>query len=458
METNTLISIGISLLKDIKSLGYKAYIVGGTPRDIMLGEELNDIDIATNCPIEILEESFHTHNIGQSKNFGILSILYKGKSFEVAQFRADGKYFDGRRPDSIEMVNNFKDDVARRDFTINSLAMDSEGEIIDYFSGKDDIVNKIVRTVGDPYERFQEDYLRMLRAARFASADQFIIEKKTRQAIRKLFRLINRIAPERIREELIKSANKSGPQFAKYILILDDLKLLNQILPEVAATKYFRQDLIHHPEGPTVFDHIIACLKVMTDEPYQSKLSALFHDVGKCISFQDDVYGWKTTYYRHEMASEILTEDICDSLKFSTSDKEAMLFAAKNHMKIHKVLKMKPSKVARLTNHIHINTLLDVARADVFSRGEKFMYRDEFNKITKKMYDIKDKWEKHVSNHILKLVDGKHIMEVTGLKPSRSVGIIKKEVENKIIDEQLDPNDIELIDKIILEELKKLTL
>jgi len=450
-----LINSGRSFLRKIESLGYEAYIVGGAIRDLIMGKDPYDVDIATNCPIEVLEKNFHTFNIGKSKKFGLITVLYQKESFEVAQFRSDGKYSDGRRPDSVKVVNSFKEDVSRRDFTINSLAMNSKGYITDYFNGRSHIHRGIVETVGNPFDRFKEDHLRMMRAARFASIDGFKIERTTRRAIRRLFRLINRIKPERVRGELIKAASNPGPQFAKYILILDDLKLLYQILPEVHAMKYFRHDLQHHPEGPTVFSHSIECLRTMDDEDYQSKLAALFHDTGKCISFQEDKYGWKMTYYRHERYSESLIEGICNRLKFSSFDKDAMMFAAKNHMKFHAVLGMKPSKIARLVSHVHFDTLLDVAKADEFSRGETFMYRGEFDKIIDRMYKIRDRWNGRIINNSLNLVSGHRIMELLDLKPSRTVGDIKKIVEDRIMDERLDPDDSELMDKIILDEAKK---
>jgi tRNA nucleotidyltransferase/poly(A) polymerase len=457
MSTSHSVDTGLSLLIKIEALGdFKAYIVGGAPRDLIMGKTPSDIDIATNCPMEILEKNFRTFDIGKSKKHGILAVLYQGHSFDVAQFRADGEYSDGRRPDTIKIVQNFWEDAARRDFTINSLAMDTKGGTLDYFKGIRDIRQGIVRTVGNPIDRFKEDHLRMMRAARFASMDGFKLDKMTRRAIRKLFRLINKVTPERIHGELVKAASKPGPQFAKFILMLDDLKLLYQILPEVHAMKYFRHDLQHHPEGPTVFDHSIECLRVMGDEPYQSKLAALFHDIGKCISFQEDKYGWKMTYHRHEKYSEPLVEGICNRLKFSSLDREAMMFAAKNHMKFHHILEMKPSKIARLVSHTHFGTLLDVAKADEFSRGEKFMYQGKFDKVIKKVLEIRDRWESRVINSYLNLVDGNRIMELIGLKPGPNVGIIKRAVEDRIMDEQLDPADEKLVDKIILDEFGKI--
>jgi len=450
----TAMDIGLSLLREIEALGdFEAYIVGGTPRDMIIGQESDDIDIATNCSMEIIEKNFRAFDIGRSKKHGVLAVLYKGMSFDVAQFRSDGDYSDGRRPDDIKIVDNFKEDASRRDFTINSLGMDSLGRMLDYHGGVPDVMDKIVRTVGWPDERFQEDHLRMMRAARFAAMGGFKIEKMTRRSIRKLFRLINKVTPERIHMELVKAAKKPGPQFARFILSLNDLKLLDQILPEVGAMKYFRHDLHHHPEGPTVFDHTVACLEVMNDEPYQSKLGALFHDIGKCVSFQEDKYGWKMTYHRHERYSEPLTRDICNRLRFSDYDKEAMMFAVKNHMKFHEILKMKPSKIARLVNSPYFDTLADVCRADEFSRGEKFAYHGQFERVIEKVHEIRDRWEARVINHSIKLVDGHRIIELTGLE-GRAIGLVKRAVEDRIMDERLDPDDSELIKGIILDEAK----
>jgi len=450
----SLLEHGISLLKKIESLGdYKAYIVGGTPRDILIGKESADIDIATNCPIAVLERYLRTYDIGKSKDFGILSVVYEGDSFEVAQFRSDGEYSDGRRPNSVEVIQGFLADSARRDFTINAMGMTNEGEILDYHKGKADVEDKIIRTVGNPLERFTEDHLRMIRAARFASTEGFAIEKVTRRAIRRLFKLINITTPERIRGELVKAAKKSGVEFANFILILDDLKLLNQILPEVSATKYFLHDMTHHPEGPTVFNHLIACLKTMSREaPPISKIAALLHDIGKPVSFQEDKYGWKMSYHRHERKSAQLAEEICRRLKFSSFETEAIVFAVKNHMKFHGLLEMKPSKISRLADSQHFNTLVDVAKADEFSRGETFMYRGEFDKVLERVEEIKERWKSRIVNHSTKLVDGNRIMKIIGLDPGRIVGDIKRAVEDRIMDEQLDPDDSELIDKIILEE------
>lgn len=432
------------------SLIYNAYIVGGAVRDLHLNRPVKDVDIATNCPMEVLLKNFNTFEIGKSKSFGILGIFFEGETFEVAQFRVDGAYKNGRRPESVEMISDAKDDMRRRDFTVNALAMNSYGQIFDVVDGLQDIEDKIIRAVGNPEERFQEDHVRMMRAARFGSIEGFKIEKETRKYIRRLSSLIHKVTPERISLELIAAANNDGPQFARFILLLDDLKLLSKILPEVHTLKYFRHDLEHHPEGPTVFDHIIKCLEIMGDRGCISKLAALFHDVGKAISFQEK-HGWKLSFHGHAKAGANLTRQILARLKFGRGRTEAIVYAVENHMKFHKLLEMKPAKIARMVTHQYFPILVDVAWADEFSRGETFMYHGNFDSRLKKAIEMKTQWEKKLTPTSTKIVDGERVMELLNLGEGREVGEIKRKVEDKIINESLDADDEVLIDRLIVE-------
>jgi len=227
VRDNKELTAAVGVLDKINKSGYKAYIVGGTVRDIILGNlKPHDIDIATNAPMDELGRMFKTFDIGKSRDFGIVVVRYGSFSFEVAQFRQDGKYKDGRRPEAVTISGSFEQDAARRDFTINAMGINASGEIIDYFDGRKDIQNKVLKTVGDPRERFGEDYLRMLRAPRFASKLGLEIEKGTEKAIQKLSTNIKELAPERIYDELVKAASQSGDKFADYIVQLDKLKLL----------------------------------------------------------------------------------------------------------------------------------------------------------------------------------------------------------------------------------------
>lgn len=441
------------LMKKIESFGYKAYIAGGAVRDLLLGEEPKDIDIATNCPVELLEREFSTHDIGKSKDFGTLTIRslnLPGVWYDVSQFRLDGKYSDGRHPDKISLTSSFEEDVKRRDFTVNALGLSSDLELIDHVGGLKDLEQRIIRAVGDPIERFQEDKLRMMRAARFAAKGGFSLDKATKRAAKRLAGLITSVTPDRIRMELVKAGRMSGMEFARFILFLDKMRLLHRILPEVDAMKYFRHDFVWHPEGVTVFDHTIKCLETMTDELPISKIAALLHDIGKCVRFQEK-RGWKLSYHTHENASAEMIKEIAERLHFSLFNTEALVYSAKNHMKFQDLVEMKPSKIARMVSSEHFSVLLDVARADEFSRGEVFATRDEFESRIRKAIDIKDKWQQRLTDSKARLVDGKFIMEVTGLNPSPMVGKIKKAVEDAIIDSNIDPTDLEKVKGLIVE-------
>jgi len=438
----------LAVLDKIIDAGHEAYIVGGAVRDLLINKKIGDIDITTNCPMPILDQLFNTYEIGQSKKFGIVVVIEQGNSYEIAQFRQDLEYKDGRKPSSVKIVNSLKEDVIRRDFTINALALTKRGRLIDYVDGISDLRAGVIKAVGNPYDRFSDDKLRMLRAARFAAALNFTIEKNTRKAIRRLFRSINDVSKDRIRLELVKAAKGSGAQFAKFILLLDDLKLLAQILPEVSTLKYYTHSLIHHPEGRTVFKHVIKCLEI-SDADYLSKLSILFHDVGKSVTLQE-IEG-RMKYYNHARAGADLTKEICKRLKFSLHATETMVFAVANHMKWNHILEMKPSKIARLVSSPYFNVLVEVARADEFSRGETFKHRGKFKEELAKAKGIKERWEARIINNRLKLVDGNKIMKLTGLKPGPELGQLKNRIEELIIDNNLNPNDEDIINTLIKE-------
>jgi len=445
IKSNKELAAGVKILKSINKKGYKAYIVGGSVRDIVLGDlKPHDIDIATNAPVEVLEKMWKTFDIGKSKDFGIVVVKQDGFNFEVAQFRSDGKYSDGRRPDMVTISGSFEEDAKRRDFTINAMGLNAEGEIIDFFDGKKDIKNKVLRTVGDPRERFSEDYLRMMRAARFASKLDMDIDPKTKKAIKKLSPNILNLSPERIRDEILKAASQSGDVFARYIEMLADLKILRLILPEVLNMKYFKHNLQHHPEGG-VFQHTMAALRSANVSDPIKNLAILLHDVGKGITLSHEQGLPK--YFGHAKASMDLVDEIAKRLKMSKKEREALIFAVGNHMKFHNILGMKPSKIAKLVSDDNWDVLVAVGKGDEYSRGSTFKYSGEFEKTVDKAIEIKKKYGMKEVENRLKLIDGNHVMSITGLKPGKKVGEIIKKTTEWIMDN--DIKDQEQIDDYI---------
>lgn len=423
----------VKVMQKINSNGYLAYAVGGAVRDLVIGNPIHDIDIASNCPVEELDKIFgKTYDIGKSKTFGIVIVKEGGHTFEVAHFREDGKYSDGRRPDSVKIVIDFMQDASRRDFTINAMGVDAQGNIIDYFDGRKDIRNKTIKTVGNPKDRFEEDYLRMLRVARFSSKLGFDVDPDTKQAVKDLATNVTKLAPERVKDEIWKAASQSGDKFAKYLTFLDEVGILEIILPEITKLKGMEHQPQHHPEGDA-WQHTIEALKVNKLRDPLINIAILLHDVGKGITASIGKKGY-TIYYKHAEEGIKLINDIADRLKLSNAERDTLIYAVGNHMKFFHILHMKPSKVAKLITDGDFDVLTAVAKADEFCRGALSMSPDEFDKIVSAAIEIKDKYGMNGVTKTLKLVDGNHVMNLLNLKPGKQVGDIIKKTTEWIVD------------------------
>ena len=436
VASNPMLQAAVKVLKTINSHGCSAQIVGGAVRDMMLGQNsFHDVDICTNMKMEQVEKLFNCHDIGKNKDFGIVVVNMDGFDIEVAQYRTESGYSNNRHPDQVAFVNDFKSDSARRDFTINSKGIDASGRIHDHHGGLQDIKNKVIRTVGNPHERFAEDALRLLRSVRFASRLGFDIEDKTKKAIKFHSHTIHSVSPERIREELMKMAGEDGPKFARSIQLMDRVGLLKQILPEVKALQGFVQNLRHHPEGNNVFDHTIEALKTNKEKNPLVNLGILFHDLGKGSTYRyNDEKGH--TFYSHAVAATAPIEAIAKRLKFTNDEKEALLFVATKHMQFYKVADMKPSKMMDLLKHKHFPILKSVSHADDSCRGSKWQ-PERWDNVLAKIAEIESQWVDNLKGKKTKFVDGNRVMELTGLKPSKEVGIIVNKVESWVIDNNI---------------------
>lgn len=418
----------VDLLKELEKLGGSAYIVGGAVRDIVLGHSFSDIDIATNVPISKIASRFPTHDIGASKDFGIVTVGWKGHQYELAQYRRDGKYVDGRRPESVEIVMDFQEDSSRRDFTINAMGIDSSGNLIDFFDGQKDIKEKVIRTVGNPLDRFEEDHLRLLRTSRFASKLGFSIDPATKDAMKKLAGSVKSISPERIRDELMKNASYGGKEFAEAISILDEVGILQIILPEVAKLKEFEHSVTSHPESPHVLGHVLAALKASGSKDPIVNLGILLHDIGKA---ETRAYNDKgiVQYLGHAHEGAKLADEVGRRLRMSNEDREALVFSTLNHMKIHDLLDMSNSKIWNLIKNKNFGILMDVSKADAGARGPLFK-KEKIEEIVAKIEQVKEKMTPTQYDELRKLVSGHKIMELLGIKPGPELG--------KIIDASLE--------------------
>ena len=435
------------VMKRISDYG-ECYMVGGAVRDGLLGILPSDVDFVTNVSMDILESLFGTHDIGKNKDFGIVVVEHNGFAFEVAQYRSDvfGSV-DGRGASSVNIVHDLLSDVMRRDFTINSIAMDQDRNIVDHVNGVKDLTCGNIRAVGNPTERFAEDYIRMLRAVRFATRFGFSIESDTAQAIRDNAHNIPNVPAERIMKEVLKMASAVGDSFADSIVLMRDLGLLEHVFPEIYAMIDLPHSPDNHPEGG-VYDHTISALRKQTSQDATKNMCVLFHDIGKINTHSVDADG-AHHYYNHSNTCSPLIEELAVRMKFDTNLKDAMILCASKHMKFHFLGKEKERKIIDLMNNNHFEVLYTVAECDTKSRNEAFK-EEEWAYVTRKVNSIRDKYGTNDPLWLLKrCVNGDDVMTIRGLKPSKEVGDVIDRTINYIIRNNVDFRNKEEVRKVI---------
>ncbi len=350
------------VLSKLQEKGFQAYIVGGCVRDIIMSKEPKDWDVTTNAlPNEIqavFQKSLYLND------FGTVTVKVKDVEVEVTTYRSDGKYSDGRHPDEVQFGVSLEEDLARRDFTVNALAYDGK-EIIDKYEGLQDIENKIIKAVGNPAERFQEDALRMLRAIRFSSQLGFSIEEPTWQAICENKDLLKKVSAERIRDELVKMI-QSDESF-KAIWLLQTSGLLKLVLPELDACVGVAQNL-HHIYS--VFTHLAFSMQYCPSNDWRVRLASLLHDVAKPDVKEGE--GKQATFYNHEYASAKMARKIMKRLACSKEDTKKVTHLIRNHMFYYNMGEITDAGVRRLLKRIgkeHMDDLMAVRIADRMGSG-----------------------------------------------------------------------------------------
>lgn len=375
LQNNDELRVGVELMKKINELFPKGeiYIVGGVARDLLLGDKVADVDLATNIPFADLENHFELRDISKAGSQPVNKLNYKNFSFDLAQFRVDSKTH-GRENNVSTITNNFEEDSKRRDITINAFGLTSNGEIIDYQGGIDDINNKVIKAVGDAKERFLEDASRILRIVRFAAKLGFQIEKSTKDAIIEMKDILvdrNIISAEAISKEFYKAA-KNGKTLRNFIEGLISMGILIDILPEFQAMEGLVHSKEHHPEGDSkVIGHILECLSASKFNDPVINLGVLLHDFGKATTYKLKD-GGKHTYYGHEAAGVPIVQKIFDRMKFpdlTSTDKEHILNAVANHMLVHGLDKLNIKTLTKLINNTGWEVLKSVSYCDEASRG-----------------------------------------------------------------------------------------
>ena len=403
----------IKILKKLKAADHEAYIVGGCVRDMLLGKEPKDIDIATSATPDEIEALFK-NTIPTGKKYGTITVIIDGEKYEVTTFRTDGKYSNSRKPDNIIFGTNIIDDLGRRDFTINAMAMDINGNIIDPFNGQEDIELKTIKCVGNPDSRFTEDALRMMRAVRFASTHNFRLNPGTYNSIRKNAQKVRNISWERIREEFSKTITSPNPGYG--MNLLTNTNLVKYILPELIPCIGFNQQSPYHDLD--VYNHTITVINA-TPPKLHLRLTALFHDIAKpyCITF--DEIG-NAHYYGHEKKSAEMAYKIMKRFKYPNSEIGKVITLVINHME--RTSGIKPGKLLQNVGADLIFDLFELERADIV--GTAGNIAQEMYKIAEKERAVQELIDKNMALTIKDLaVNGYDLMTV-GIKPGKTMGNI----------------------------------
>ncbi len=366
----------ISIIQTLRQQGFQAYLAGGCVRDLLLKLEPADYDIATSAtPAQVMEILPETYDVGAQ--FGVVLVplprseeyradrddkaLAKAHAIEIATFRSDHGYSDGRRPDEVRFSQDPREDVARRDFTINGMMLDPvSGAVLDFVGGRDDLEAGIIRAIGDPARRFAEDKLRMLRAVRFAARFEYEIETETLAAIRHLAHEIQVVSRERVRDELTKMLTDRHARRA--FLLLDESSLLKEVLPEISIMKGVQQPPEFHPEGD-VFAHTLLLLENLPHPcPPTLAWGALLHDVGKPATFR--VAPDRIRFDNHVDVGVKIAEEICERLRFSNHDAARILALVDNHMRFGHATRMNQSTLTKFLRMPGFDEHLALHRAD----------------------------------------------------------------------------------------------
>ncbi|MEI8122230.1 MAG: CCA tRNA nucleotidyltransferase [bacterium] len=414
------VSGAMEVVGRLRSEGFIAYLAGGCVRDLVMNRQAKDFDIATDAVPDTAMELF-PGSVTVGKSFGVVRVCADGNWYEVATFRKDALYEDGRHPSEITFSDP-ETDARRRDFTVNALFYDPFRQIvIDYAGGLEDIERGIIRAVGNPGERFREDHLRLLRAVRFAATLGFLLDPATEAAIRETASRITAISVERIREELSRlwvEAKRAGDA----LVLLRDLGLLPIILPEIAAMQGVQQPPEFHPEGD-VFEHTVVMLNAMKTDDTRLAWAVLLHDVGKPPTAQLKEGRWR--FECHASIGEEAARAILSRLRFSNDDLNAIAFMVGNHMRFVDVKKMRRATLRRLVGAPTFPQELELHRLDCAScHGdlENYRYLGEFRKAMDSEPILPPPW-----------INGRDIMAL-GIKEGPEIGVWRK----KAYDAQLE--------------------
>jgi len=412
------------IVRRLQAAGFTAYWVGGCVRDSLLGREPEDYDIATSAKPDDIEKVFK-RTIPVGRKFGVIIVLEAGHEFQVATFRAEADYKDNRHPETVSF-GDAKADASRRDFTVNGLFYDPlQNKLHDWVGGEVDLRAKILRTIGAPEERFAEDHLRLLRAVRFAAQLNFEIEGATFAALKTNAPKILTVSAERIREELVKVFRP--PHAARGLDLLRDSGLLEQVLPEIAATIHCEQSADFHPEG-SVYNHIRLMLSELPpDASAELPWTVLLHDVAKPVTASKDPQTGAIHFYGHEKIGSEMAAAILHRLKFSRQETDDIVAAVLHHMQFKDVKAVKKSTVRRMLMRETFPLELELHRMDCLGSHRRLDHYDFMVEAAKELSE-----QPHVHPPLLTGDD----LQALGVKPGPRMGELLAEIrEKQLLDE-----------------------
>jgi putative nucleotidyltransferase with HDIG domain len=405
----------IAVVKRLREAGYESYLAGGCVRDFLLNRPPQDYDITTSAKPEQIQRLF-PHTIPVGAEFGVMLVVFDEEPYEVATFRFDGPYLDGRRPSQVR-YGSLQEDIFRRDFTINGMVYDPlDDRIIDLVGGKKDLDDRRIRAIGNPRDRFTEDRLRMIRAIRFAASLNFSIENETFEGIKQLAPTLTQISWERIGEEITRILIEGGAQNG--FELLDATGLLKVALPEIEAMKGIEQSPDYHPEGD-VFTHTLLTLSHLESPSETLAYGCLLHDVGKPICIRRD--GDRITFYGHTEKGAELAEQILIRLKRGRAVRERVVYLVHNHLRHTQAPKMRLSTLKRFLREDGIDELLALARIDALSASGDLQY---YRFCQQKLAELQQE-----EIHPALLLRGRDLIEM-GFTPGPIFTDILKQVED----------------------------
>ncbi len=424
----------IDISARLVSAGHVSYLVGGSLRDLLLNRAPKDWDLATDArpetiqelfPESVYENSFGTVGVKTGSEEASMAIV------EVTTFRKEEQYSDFRHPDNVEFADTIEEDLARRDFTVNAMALGPKGDVIDPYGGTADIGDKLIRAVGDPNVRFREDALRLLRAVRFASELGFKIEKSTAEAMSKNSELLGKIAAERIRDELVKLIMSPGGGAKEGIEMLEKFGLLRYVMPELREGIGVGQNK-HHIY--TVWEHNLRALDYSARENYsfEVRLASLLHDVGKPRVKQGD--GPDSTFYAHEVVGAKMATEMLNRLHFSRKVTDHVAHLVRNHLFYYNVGEVTAAGVRRFLSRVgpeNIDDLMKIREADRIGSGVP-------KAVPYKLRHLKFMIEKVKSDPVspkMLAIDGSDIMDILGILPGPRIGWILNILLEEVLDE-----------------------